>query len=145
MGTKEKWKKMSHTLVSLGTKDRRTWCIHTDIRPRICLFGGYGYRVYSTKVTHVKRSKWCECFPILWSHLCDYEIPICWFFHHRSTMLSFSICNLLFQLPFLSTPLVPYYWLRILSYIHFCGNIYFTNMMKRNGDGPSDDILHFAH
>jgi hypothetical protein len=57
LGTKEKWKKMTHTLVSLGTKDKRTWCIHTDIRSRVCLFGSCGFRVYNTRVTHVKKKE----------------------------------------------------------------------------------------
>ncbi len=45
VGNKGKMKKMTHTLVSLGTKDRRTWCIHINIKPRVDLFGSCGFSV----------------------------------------------------------------------------------------------------
>ncbi len=87
------------------TREHDAYILTLDLGSVCLVVVGLGF---TTQEWHMwkKRNKWSECFPILWSHLCDYEIPICWFIHHSWIMLSSSICNLLSQPPFLSTPLV---------------------------------------
>jgi hypothetical protein len=45
IGNKGKMKKNDTHPCSLGTKDRRTWYIHTNIRPRVYLSSSCGFRV----------------------------------------------------------------------------------------------------
>jgi len=66
------------------TEKHDAYILTLDLESVCLVVVGLGFRDYNTGMTHVKKKEqMMRVFQFLRSHLCDYEIPICCFFHHN--------------------------------------------------------------